>query len=280
MFVYLVFVVAAFLALRSLVLGMFEKKSIAKKSVDFLLCALFSLGSVLLFYRAKVHFTQNESASLFAFLALLAAFAIPLFLRLARKKHSSFFALGKTIFLIFFCLSALLTFTLSLFQRFTENKPIMRVIITGNVQSDKHQVILEWIDGERREEFFLLGDLVAVRARILRFAPWLNFLGYDNLFYIEAVYGSYRDMAHFNTLPMNGYAISQFSPMRLVHKWIWDKWETLFFQEDTCSWIKSATIESNYFPLLSRNSQPFRGTYLLTINFGGLSAQNESGTAF
>jgi len=160
----------------------------------------------------------------------------------------------------------------------------MKVIITGGVQLEnvklkgvdttlqKHQVILEWIDGTRQEEFFLFGDLVAVRARILRFATWLNFLGFDNLFYIEAIYSGYRDMAQFNTRPLNGYAVGQFSSLRLVQGWLWNKWEALFFQEDTCSWIKSTTLESNYFPLLSWNGQPFRGTYLLTINFGGLSA--------
>jgi len=279
MFAFAVCTLAALLAVRSFCLGLFEKKNTAKRASDFLICALFSTASFLLYCSGRkfietVGFEKTSFAMLFL---LTAAIGTPLLIRLSRKGRSRFYAWAKTIFLFLFAISAMILFTFASFHRFSQDKPILRVVMTGQTQFDlaankRHEVILEWADGSKKERFFLLGDLVAVRAKVIRLSPWLNFLGCDNLFQIDAVYGSYRSMEDLNTKPINGFRIASSSPTRFFPRWVWAKWENLFLQEQNCAWIKSATLESNYFPLVSRKGKPFCGSYLLSVNTGGLSA--------
>ena len=48
--------------------------------------------------------------------------------------------------------------------------------------------------------------------------------------------------------------------------------ERQYCADQTNWWIKSATLESGYFPLTYANGAPFRGAYYLTVTPGGLSS--------
>ena len=58
---------------------------------------------------------------------------------------------------------------------------------------------------------------------------------------------------------------------RPVQAWLLARWETRSVPDS--SWaIRSATIESTYFPLSNATGQPARRTYRLMLTPGGLSS--------
>ena len=61
-------------------------------------------------------------------------------------------------------------------------------------------------------------------------------------------------------------------PSPFFNTLVFKYWESFFSIKANSFWIKSATLESNYFPMIDENGEAFEGTFLLTISNSGLSA--------
>lgn len=185
--------------------------------------------------------------------------------------------------LFIFCCFIVLNF--SLFNRLSEDKAILKVVLTGNEGGEEiewkspkealkrtylptYEVRLEKPDGRLVDTFYMYGDLIGIRAKVIRFAPFLNAIGVSNLYQLEAVYNGYRTVDRHNSFPTHARDITLSS----IQDGLWNFWERLFVQQCHCSWIKSASLESSYFPLTDLGGKPISKEYLLTITSGGLSS--------
>jgi hypothetical protein len=178
-----------------------------------------------------------------------------------------------------------IVFIIALFNHFGAEKDVARVTISSSIKKEWvewknpsgpnqarllsiHEVSLENMEGKNIGTFFVYGDQVSVKAKILRWHPFLNLLGFSNLCKIDSITNSYREVRDFNALPHIAYQVA----FPHLHEWIWKFWDYLYFLKITSWLVKSATLESNEFPLIDRGGRACNHTYTLTISDGGLSA--------
>ena len=136
-----------------------------------------------------------------------------------------------------------------------------------------YEVQFETPDGKPVAQLFVYGDQVAVKARVIRFRPVLNAMGVRNLCRLEYAHNGYSTAERFNQLPHRAQVIAAVDPrLETVQAWFWKQWEGIYYQEEENWWVKTATLESGYFPLTYANGAPFRGAYYLTVTPGGLSS--------
>lgn len=270
--------VALLLFIRSLVLALFEPKKWPGRASDILLSLLLALFTGGLFLISS---TSYDPAAVMVFAAVI---GVSLALRLYGLFRNN--PLVNTIkclsFGVFWGLS-ILAIALNGFTHLCEDKPIAKVVITGKRLKkwvewknsdgpfrqkwvDTSEVILETTDGSTIGKYYIYGDLVAVRARIIRFRPILNFLGIPNVCHIEAIYNGYNTMERHNQLPHLGY------PLPLPISFFRHLWEKGFYLNWRSPWIKSTTLESNYFPLHDSRDVSICTSFWLTVTDGGLSS--------
>lgn len=270
--------VAVLLSIRSLVLAVCEPKEWPKRAIDILLSLTFALFAGVLFL------TRSKSYDPAAIMIFATIIGVSLALRLSGLfKHNRLLKIVKCFSFGAFWSLSLLAIALSGFTRLSEDKPVAKVVITGKRLKkwvewqnpheisrqkwvDTSEVILQTHDGDIIGKYYIYGDLVAVRARIVRFRPILNFLGIPNVCHLEAVYNGYNTMERHNQLPHLGYPIPL--PISLFRH-IWEKG---FYLNWRSSWIKSTTLESNYFPLRDSRDVPTCTSFWLTVTDGGLSS--------
>ena len=172
----------------------------------------------------------------------------------------------------------------------TEDRPVLKITMTGNFRGERvewkppsellqqeelnaYEVILDTPEGKRIETLYVYGDQVAVKAKVLRFRPILNVLGFTNLCQIQYVYNGYSTAERFNHYPHRAQEISVHTPVIAnFQKRFWNFWEEFYYLRRRSSLVKSATLESTYFPLVEETGRPFQGSYFLTVTTGGLSS--------
>jgi hypothetical protein len=197
--------------------------------------------------------------------------------------------LAKTIFTLVLLCASLITVMISGFLFLTEDQPVLKIIMTGKGRPEgvewkppgaalqkqnlmAHEVQFETPEGKPVAQLFVYGDQVAVKAKVLRFRPILNAMGLRNLCRIEYVHNGYTTAQRFNFYPHSAQEIHMTDPrLEAIQSRFWKYWEGLYYQEEKNWWVKSATLESGYFPLIYANGSPFRGAYYLTVTPGGLS---------
>ncbi|HSE39253.1 MAG TPA: hypothetical protein VLH08_00690 [Acidobacteriota bacterium] len=203
--------------------------------------------------------------------------------------HAGLFLL-KLLVVLIILIAALLSVMLSGFQSLTEDRPVLKIVMTGNEKQEfvewqppnstprkenltSYEVQFTTADGKPVTDLYIYGDQVAAKARILRFKPILNAIGIPNVCKIEYVHNSYSTAERFNTYPHKAWEI------RTSHPWVephqekfWNYWGKYYRQETTDAWVKSATLESTYFPLIRPDGSSFKGAYFLTVTSGGLSS--------
>ena len=191
--------------------------------------------------------------------------------------------------LLIFCAGMVAIMTTG-FVNLTEDQPILKVTMTGRFQVvpvewkppdgnmrkenlKAYEVVLARPDNHMISRLHIYGDQVAVKARLLRFRPILNVIGIHNLCKIDYVHNGYTTATRFNNYPHHAEEIT------VAHRLIaplqdpfWDYWENFYTGKSTSPLVKSATAESNYFPLVYANGAPFHGSYFLTVTPGGLSS--------
>lgn len=188
---------------------------------------------------------------------------------------------------VLFLCCCLVILSLSFFNRISEDKPVLKVVLTGMKEEEwvewknpqealksaylpTYEVRLEKPDGKLLDSFFLYGDLVGIRAKVIRFTPFLNAIGIANIYQLETVYNGYSTSLRHNAYPACARPLNvSSSKLQCI---LWNFWEKLFVQQCHSSWIKSAALESAYFPLADQHGEPICKDYLLTISAGGLSS--------
>jgi hypothetical protein len=277
-----------FLGIRSFLLFFLEEKSWTKSLFDVVLSLVYFAIFSFLLLGIDHQYNQPLSVKFLLLLGISILSGLSVLFRVRNKKKRSFFfnfckTFGFTCYLFLsFCL-----FGFAAMRRFTEDRPIFKIVFTGERKAEfiewknpgdslkkallhSHKVILETMEGKPVASFFVIGEQVAIRAKVIRFQPIFLALGFQNLCTIDGIYNGYMTVEKANAQPLMGYPIpSKASP---VYELLWNWWESLFFQDSRSSWIKSATLESCYFPLVDKEGNPFEGSYLLTITEGGLSS--------
>jgi len=282
------FVLFALLTVRSLLLMIFERKPWPGRILDFLLMMFFGCCASALWVCANINFNMQL---LIAFVALSILIDTALVMRI-RKPHTSRPALMilKFLFVAFLLGVSYAVIMMTGFLRLTEDQPILKIRMTGNQQTEfvewkqpegtlrkqelsTYEVLLETPDNKPVARLYVYGDQVAVKAKVIRFRPTLILLGFPNLCRIEYVYNGYTTAERFNMYPHRAQKIAlSNAKLEPLQDSFWSFWEKNYLQTEESRLIKSATLESNYFPLIHSDGRPFQGAYYLTITAGGLSA--------
>ena len=215
--------------------------------------------------------------------------------RLARRRlPSPRVFLGHLGLGLVLALGAMATLMGAGFLALTVDRPVLLVEVTGETAAQSvrwappdqplrqetlrtHRVVFRNPDGVPVAEAWLYGDEVAVKGRVLRIAPLLSAAGVPNLFELTFAHNGYRTAARHAAYPHVAVPLPPSGPLT-VHRWwrpvqrrLLSAWERLSGDERPWT-IRSATIESTYFPLVDAAGQPVRHTYRLVLTPGGLSA--------
>lgn len=287
----IIFFVFSILAVRSILLMFVESKPIANRFMDLINAVLFGVIAFLLAVFLHLRLLEDPLKSLLIFSVLTLPVAISLNLRLRQpfRPRPALFLI-KTIFVFFLICIALLVLMTSGFLYLSEDRPIAKVILTGQKKPivvewkspvgtlrketlDAYEVRIQRPSGSPIADLYVYGDQVAVKAKVLRFRPILNVIGLHNLCRIEYVFNGYTTAPRHNTYPHLAQEISVNPPILENYQLaFWSYWEKSYFQQGKYWWLKSATLESQFFPLVDRHGKPFKGAYYLTITSGGLSS--------
>jgi hypothetical protein len=291
MFAAVCFVLLVILALRSFVLMIAESKPLLIRSLDFALALCSGASALLLLVFLGQRFPENRGrwALLFVFLAVPAVLLLIKRLRKPYRPRPVLF-LSKTILVLLLFCASLIALMISGFLFLSEDQPVLKITMTGRGRQEivewtppggvfqkqeltVHEVHFETPDGRPVAQLFVYGDQVAVKAKVIRFRPILNAMGVRNLCRLEYAHNGYITAGRFNLFPHRAQVIHVTDPrLEPVQAWFWKYWEDLYYQEEKSWWVKSATLESGYFPLTYANGAPFRGAYYLTVTPGGLSS--------
>lgn len=286
------FLFFAILAIRSLILAVSERKPAMIRVLDLLFTLVFAAAAVALLVFTGLKFS---AASMVKITLIFAALTVPtlllLMFRVRRpyRRRPTMFLLKMIGVLLIFCVG-MLAVMMTGFLNLTEDQPILKVTMTGKYQEvpvewkppsgslrrenlKAYEVVLARPDNHIVSRIHIYGDQVAVKARLLRFQPILNAIGIQNLYKIDYVHNGYTTAQRFNKYPHHAQEITSAHPLIApLQDPFWNYWENFYRGRSKTPLVKSATMESNYFPLVYANGSPFRGSYFLTITPGGLSS--------
>jgi hypothetical protein len=286
------FILFALLALRSLRLSAADRtKPVVLRLVDLIYAGLFIAASLVLLLFVPLAF-----ANIPLLVVILLILALPLQMltrrRLKQTYHPrpSLFA-AKAVAVLVLTIVSLVCVMMIGYHYLTEDERVVKVIVTGNSRPEPvewkspegtlqkqvlaaHEVQFQTPESKPLETLYVYGDQVAIKAKVLRFRPSLNVVGIRNLCRIEYVYNGYTTASRHNTMPHRAQELSRGTNpvIHRVQERFWSFWEGKYFQTVSEPWVKSATLESNFFPLVREDGVPFRGSWFLTITPGGLSS--------
>lgn len=218
-------------------------------------------------------------------LAFSALLPLLLYLLIRKKKKNLRLSIFPVVLVSGF-FAILYTFAL-LFQ-LNDDRGILKITLSGKTETKVvewktptsplqhaeltcYEVIITSMEDEPLYQAYVYGDLCAIRCKIIRLHPWLNWLGFSNLYHIDAIYNGYWTAEDYNRLPVEATSLLPLSPLRgIFERFFWNQWKKHFADYYASKWIKSATLESNYFPLHLEG--PCCSSFLLTITPGGLSS--------
>jgi hypothetical protein len=282
------FLIFVFLTLRSLILGLAERKAAWLKIIDIIFALLFASCAALLWVYVHPAFDRWS----LAIAAAVIAIALVLLMRRLRRPYrfqpAALFL--KLIFIAALVFGTLIVLMTAGFLNLFEDQPVLKVSMSGRYQMQTvewkdpegslqkrglpaYEVILEEPDGRSYARSYVYGDQVAIKARVMRLRPFLNLLGVHNFCRIDYIYTGYTTVERFNSLPHLAQSVpARYPALRPFQDVFWQFWEREFYQQKRFLLLKSATMESTYFPLVKPDGMPFRGSYFLTMTAGGLSS--------
>jgi hypothetical protein len=179
------------------------------------------------------------------------------------------------------------------FVSLTEDQPVLLVDITGETGSREvhwtppdgtpqvqslttHHVVFREPGGSLVAEAWVYGDEVAVKGRVLRLSPVLNAAGLPNLFELLFAHNGWATAERHNALPHVGVLLPRVGPLSVHPLWRPLQVRLLAYWErrggDGAWAVRSATIESTYFPLVDPDGKPLSHTYRLVLTPGGLTS--------
>lgn len=291
-------ILAALLALaaRALVLGVLDRPQPGAVTTIRTIAAAGWLGLAVLYaVFSKPVLVWTSRAALVA-AAVTVVMLGPLMLpRAARQRlPSPRIVLGHVGLAVVLAVGAMATLMGAGFLALTVDRPVLLVEVTGETATQSvrwappdqplrqetlrtHRVVFRNPDGVPVAEAWLYGDEVAVKGRVLRIAPILSAAGVPNLFELTFAHNGYSTAARHAAFPHAAVPLPPSGPLT-VHRWwrpvqrrLLEAWERL--SGDDRPWaIRSATLESTYFPLVDGAGRPIRHTYRLVLTPGGLSS--------
>jgi hypothetical protein len=286
------FVLFAVLGLRSLALAGFEPKPPIIRLGNVVLALFFGTCAVLVFAFAHEQFLPGVAVAAVVVLLLSGVAAGSVHMRVKRQRTQGLVpVLMKTILVLCVLCVSMLVVMMSGFLVLTEDRPLIKLILTGNTRQEHvvwqppngtpqnqtltdHEIVFQTPEGKPLATVFLYGDQLAVKVKIVRFRPILNLLGVRNLARVDYIYNGYTTAERHNFYPHHAEEIPMGNPaLEPFQKTFWRYWEDLYYGKSRHTLIiESATLESNFFPLVDQNGAPVRDQYFLTVNTGGLSA--------
>ncbi|MCI0417594.1 hypothetical protein L0222_32915, partial [bacterium] len=193
------------LAVRSLLLMAGGRKPASIRFLDFLVFLFYAGCAALFFIFLRMHIVAQPQIAILAFIAFMIPIGL-LALHRLRKPYSPrlLLILCKAFLAMIVLLAAMLAVMMSGFQYLTEDRPALKVVMTGMQQAETlewqppngrllketlptYEVQFQTPEGQPVAQIFAYGDQIAVKARILRFRPILNAIGIHNLCGIEYV---------------------------------------------------------------------------------------------
>lgn len=93
------------------------------------------------------------------------------------------------------------------YHALTLERPVARLSIARKAPQTYFVTLTEAETGERRS-FTLLGDQWQVDARVLRFHPWANILGFNAVYRLDRISGRYAALEAERTRPRSVHALS------------------------------------------------------------------------
>lgn len=188
---------------------------------------------------------------------------------------------------------AVVTLLTAGFVSLTEDHPVLLVDITGETGSREvhwtppdgtpqaqslttHHVVFREPGGSFVAEAWVYGDEVAVKGRVLRLSPALNAVGFPNLFELLFAHNGWSTAERHNAFPHVGVLLPRVGPLSVHPLWRPLQVRLLAYWErrsgDGAWAVRSATIESTYFPLVDPDGKPLTHTYRLVLTPGGLTS--------
>lgn len=203
-----------------------------------------------------------------------------------RTTGSSRHSLRTLFFGLLFLLVGLLFLGINALNNLSSEKPILKICITGNLRSEQmqwkqpdgpltlapidcHEVILRTLDDEEVAHLFLPGDLVAIRAKTFLFPPLLAAIGVKTKYRLDLIYSGYRKAEDYARFPVRAQPLE--SPASGLSGLLFKYWESFFVKNTHLFFVKTATLESQYFPLTDEEGHPLAREFMLTLSPFGLS---------
>ncbi len=191
------------------------------------------------------------------------------------KKNRSF----HPLFHLFSITALLLLASLSCLQ--LQQRPVLQVTIPGHriytttewklpssslkkAELATYEVDIHFIQSNTRIQSFLLGDLLAVRFRVLHLQPWLHWLGVYDPYWIDSISSDYLNPSQRLHLPTESIPIPKYTsfPRWLSHA-AWKLWESIFYDTFHLFFIENAALQTEHFPLVDSTGKPLKKIYLL-----------------
>ncbi len=194
----------------------------------------------------------------------------------------------KKLIFFFICFLGIVLIGINAMQNLCSEKSILKVCLTGKTEMREmhwknpngplkqsriecHEVIFQQTDGEEIARFSLCGDLIGVRAKILRFPPFLNAIGIFNQYKWDAVYTGYRRAEDYEQFPFEAHSLAK-TQSTILRSLLFKCWNALFFNRTHSCLVKSANLQSNYFPTVDESGNAIEAEYTLSLSSAGLSA--------
>lgn len=188
---------------------------------------------------------------------------------------------------LLFLLVGILFLGINALDNLSSDKPILKICVTGNFRSEEmewkqpdgpltlakvvcREVILKTLSGEEVAHLFLPGDLVAIRAKTFLFPPLLAAMGVKTKYRLDLVYSGYRKAEDYARFPMRAQPLD--SPVSGLTGLLFKYWESFFVKNTHLFFVKTATLESQYFPLTDEGGNPLVREFMLTLSPFGLSS--------
>jgi len=255
-----------------------------------------ALGSLYAVFTASMLVWDGPAigAAILVGLVVLSGLAIRQALGWTARAPGAAAILTRLVLLLLLVLVATLTLMRAGFLALTEDRPVLLVEVTGETAPLRvrwappdqpmreevrvtHRVVFRQPDGAPVAEAWIYGDQVAVKGRVLRLSPWLNAAGVPNLFELTFAHNGYETAERHATEPHLALGLPAAGPLavhpwwRPLQAWLLARWEAGAAADSPWA-VRSATIESTYFPLHDPAGAPVKQTFRLVLTPGGLSA--------
>ncbi len=177
--------------------------------------------------------------AVFSFIGLLLLIRSIRWLRCKRFAAGTISALMSLVMFVAAAVIGLIGNSLATYQRLTHEVPAVEVAFarTGERQYD---AILTYPAGAR-QRFALRGDEWQIDARVLKWHPFVNILGFDAAYRMERISGRYSDVQSERSASRTVY------PLALTSGF--DVWELVRRYREWMPWIDAYYGSATYLPM-------------------------------